>query len=97
MCMHWQHKSAAKIYEEFKVKPKDEIEIRLNQEIYNLAKATQDAIDYHGSLEKITHGFFSGNIFASRLNIEALEKCRDGKPLYDETFPKEPVLTIFRG
>lgn len=72
MCHHWQENAAYKLYEEYKNKSKAEVSERIAVEYEAYATTVRKVIKIEGSLDKVGHGFCSGQLLARKLNLDAL-------------------------
>lgn len=96
--MHWQASATNKYYNELQSKTDAELQDELKLCRDNYDKALEEAIKYHGSEDKITHGFFAGKIYAATLFCNAVAETiyrREHKLGEREPLP-ENAITIWR-
>jgi len=77
MCNHWQSQAAKNLYDVYSCKSNSELQARYIEELVNNKTAEIAAINYHGSIEKITTGYYSGWLRASNMYLAALEKIAE--------------------
>lgn len=74
MCMHWQAAAANRYYEEHKNDSLEDLLKEKEKNILLLNESWEKAIQYHGSADKITHGFFSGMIYGNETICRAIDQ-----------------------